>query len=216
MSSCEWLDFTQKSLKTNLKNTAVLLFSSETYWNPMHFLPNSLPISDWLHYQQGLSMLLCWQQICAFQLLLFWYKLLQFLGGKLESFPQFFRWSLKHCDIFLMNTSIVTRSGRKKSGFFWLLGTCVVLLFINELSCYDGFKWAKMSDTIFCMFFDEYFSQLDVSSNVTKHSNTGDCWRSLKLSDVLDILGISKVMIICQFYPLIIHFIRPVVNSFLW
>ena len=72
-----------------------------------------------------------------------------------------------------------------------------------------------MSDTIFCMFVDESFSQLDVSSNVTKHSNTGDCWRSLKLSDVLDILGISKVMIIFQFYPLVIHFIRPVVNSFL-
>ena len=34
-------------------------------------------------------MLLCWNQICVFQLLLFWYKLPQFLGGKIESFPQF-------------------------------------------------------------------------------------------------------------------------------
>ena len=52
----------------------------------MRFLLNLLPIFDWLLYQQGLIMLPCWQQICAFQLLLFWYKLAQFLGGKLELF----------------------------------------------------------------------------------------------------------------------------------
>ena len=60
------------------------------YWNAMWFLLNSLPNSDWLLYQQGLIMLLCSQQIYAFQLLLFCYKLSQFLGDKLESFPQFF------------------------------------------------------------------------------------------------------------------------------
>ena len=43
-----------------------------------------------LLYEQGLvGMLLYWQQISAFQLLIFWYKLPQSLGDKIESFPQF-------------------------------------------------------------------------------------------------------------------------------
>ena len=29
----------------------------------------------------------CWQQICDFQLLLFWYKLAELLGEELETFP---------------------------------------------------------------------------------------------------------------------------------
>ena len=56
----------------------------------MWFLLNLPPTSDWLLYQQGLIMLICWQQICTFQLLIFWYKLPQFLGSKPKCFPQFF------------------------------------------------------------------------------------------------------------------------------
>ena len=60
------------------------------YWNAMWFLLISMPNSDWLFNHQGLIMLLCWQQICAFQFLLFKYKLPQLLRDKLESFRQFF------------------------------------------------------------------------------------------------------------------------------
>ena len=88
MSSCEWLDFSQKFLKRNLKNTATyfLLVHLGPYWNAIWFLLNFLPISDWLLYQQCLIMLPCWQQICAFQLLLFWCKIAQFLSDKLKVF----------------------------------------------------------------------------------------------------------------------------------
>ena len=89
----DWLDFTQKFLKKkskDYKQTYFFLAHLGPYWNATWFLLNSLPFCDWLLYQQGLIMLLCWQQICAFQLLLFWYKLPQFLGDKLESCQQFF------------------------------------------------------------------------------------------------------------------------------
>ena len=57
-----------KILKTNLSNTADLSFVVHLgpYWNVIWFLLNSLPISDWLLYQQGLIMFLHWLQICAF------------------------------------------------------------------------------------------------------------------------------------------------------
>ena len=45
-----------------------------------------MPISDWLLYQQALIMLLCWQQICAFHLLFFWYKIAPVFGWQLETF----------------------------------------------------------------------------------------------------------------------------------
>ena len=57
------------------------------YIDAMWFLLNLLPISDWLLYQQGLIMFPCYEQISAFQWLLFWYKLAQFLGDKLETYP---------------------------------------------------------------------------------------------------------------------------------
>ena len=55
----------------------------------MWLLLTLLPKSDCLLYQLGLIMFFCWQQIYAFQWLHFWYKLPQFCGHKLESFPQF-------------------------------------------------------------------------------------------------------------------------------
>ena len=87
--SCEWIEFTQNPLKQIIPD---LFFPVHLcpYWNTRWLFVNLQPISDWLQYQQGLIMLLCWQQICALQLLLFWYKLHQFLVEKLESFPQFF------------------------------------------------------------------------------------------------------------------------------
>ena len=68
----------------------------------MWFLLNLLPISDWLLYQQGLVMLPCWQQICAFQFPLFWYKLAQVLGDKVESFPYFFSSEVCHSMSFFL------------------------------------------------------------------------------------------------------------------
>ena len=50
------------------------------------FLTNLLPISGWLLYQQGLIMFFCWQQIGAFQLLVFWNKIPKYLGD-----PKYFR-----------------------------------------------------------------------------------------------------------------------------
>ena len=66
----------------------------------MWFLINWLPICDWLLYQQSLIMILCWQQICAFQWLLFCQKVPQFLGGKLERFPQFFSYEVSNSAAF--------------------------------------------------------------------------------------------------------------------
>ena len=86
MSSCKWLDFYSKLLQL----TFLFLAHLCPYWNTMWFLLNSLLNSDWLLYQQGLIMLLCWEQICAFRFLLFWYKLPQLLDDKLESFSQLF------------------------------------------------------------------------------------------------------------------------------
>ena len=87
--SCDSLNFTQKFLKTNLKSNADLLLPSASRFllNGHVALANSLTISDWLFFQQSLIILLCWQQIGAFHLLLFWNKLPKFLGDKLESFP---------------------------------------------------------------------------------------------------------------------------------
>ena len=53
------------------------------YWNATWFLLNSLAISDWLFYQQGLIMRLCWQQISCY---FFVIKSVQILGDKLETF----------------------------------------------------------------------------------------------------------------------------------
>ena len=83
----------------------------------MWFLLNSLPISDWLLYQQGLIMLICWQQICAFQLLIFWYKLPQFLGNKLKCFPQFFSNEVSNSVAFFL--WIPPRVSRLRALLFW-------------------------------------------------------------------------------------------------
>ena len=88
MSSCEWLDFTQNPSKQiwKIQQTYFFLAYLDPYWKAMKFFLNLLHFSDWLLYQQSLIMLLCWLKICAFQLLLSWYKLPQFLGDKLEIF----------------------------------------------------------------------------------------------------------------------------------
>ena len=87
MSSCEWLGFTQKFLKTNLKNTDFLLRSASRSLLKCHVVLSYFAAYFWLvalltgsNYTFLLAANLC------FQLLLFWYKLAQFLGDKLELF----------------------------------------------------------------------------------------------------------------------------------
>ena len=94
MSSCEWLDITQKILQTSLENTGDLLCPSAS----RSILKRHVVLAKFVTYfwlvalstGSNYDMLLCWQQVSEFQLLLFWYKLPQFSGDKLESFPQFF------------------------------------------------------------------------------------------------------------------------------
>ena len=69
-----------------MQQTYFFLAHLGPYWNDIWFLLNLVPISDWLLYQQALIMLLCWQQICAFRLLLFWYKIPPVFGCQLETF----------------------------------------------------------------------------------------------------------------------------------
>ena len=83
----------------------------------MWLLLNSLLISDWLFSQQSLIMLFCWQQIGAFQLLLFWNKLPKCLGGKLESFPKFF--SNEVCNSVAFFLWIPPRFSRLWALLFW-------------------------------------------------------------------------------------------------
>ena len=71
-------------------------------WNATWFLFNSLPICDWLLYQQGLIMLLCWQQIWAFQLVIFWYTTPPIFGWQTRNFSQFFSNEVSNSVAFLL------------------------------------------------------------------------------------------------------------------
>ena len=93
------------------------------YWNATWFLLNLLPISDWLLYQQGLIMLLCWQQICAFQLLLFWYEIPPIFGWQTRNFPYFFS----------------NEVSNKVAFFLWILARVSRLWVLDFFALHGGF-----------------------------------------------------------------------------
>ena len=77
---------------------SVSLFSQSRLWklttyeklNFGGFTTPCLFILNKKYNKQGLIMLLCWHQICAFQLLLFWYIIPSTFRLQTENFPQFF------------------------------------------------------------------------------------------------------------------------------